>query len=323
MEGKDKLSLCGLCGNNDFTFLFSGHDYIGFSPLTFNVMKCSKCGLVCVNPYPENLVDYYDAYQKGNLKDDALLFLLPDRVKKIKKLKNSGKILDIGCGKGEFLFNMSREGWDVYGCDFYPYVCDLAKKKFGLKNIYNDDFLHVNFPEKSFDVITLWHVLEHLARPMETLKKINQLLKDDGVLIIESPDFSSIQSRFFKDKWFSLDVPRHLFQFSPKVLGKRIESAKFKIFKRDYIVNPRISFIDLKRSLLRYLGIERYPDKEKLTELTITTNFRRAKTLWILARSAFNLVCLLFSLILVLIHSDSSFRIYCKKMSGRREGERE
>jgi len=318
MEVKDKLIVCNLCGNNEFTFLFNGHDYLFFSPLVFQLMKCNKCGLVCLNPQPANIINYYDAYRKENLKKDAFLFLSPDRVKKIKKFKNSGKILDIGCGKGEFLFDMSREGWDVYGCDIYPNACDLAKKEFGLKNIYNDDLLSLNFPENSFDVITLWHVLEHLTKPLETLKKINQILKDDGVLIIESPDFSSIQSKFFKSKWFALDLPRHLFQFSPKTLEKILKLANFKIFKRDYIVNPRITFISFKKSLLRYLGIERFLNKDESEESIITTHFRKAKILWRLSRSVFNLFCVLFSLFLALIHCEDSFRVYCKKISGRK-----
>lgn len=306
------MDKCNLCGERDFVFLFSGHDYLSFSPLAFRVMRCNKCSLVCLNPRPKEMVDYYNLYHKGMLERDVFLFLLPDRVRKIKRLKTIGRILDIGCGTGGFLSEMQKEGWDVYGCDIYPDACDTAKKESGLKNVYNEDILFLNFPEKFFDIITLWHVLEHLTNPQEALKKINYLLKEDGILIIESPDFSSWQSRFFRDKWYALDLPRHLYQFSPEVLERILESAGVRIFKRDYIVNPRVTFISLKKSLLRHLKIERFLHPEEL-EKPIAISNKTNGMLWIWARAIFNLACFLFTIALVIIHQEDSFRVYCKK----------
>ncbi|MFH1258742.1 MAG: class I SAM-dependent methyltransferase [Elusimicrobiota bacterium] len=318
MIEKNNLIPCCLCGKNDFVLLFSGHDYLGFSPLTFKVMKCNQCGLVCLNPYPENLIKYYDAYHKSFLEKDIFLlpWLLPDRIKKIKKIKTPGKILDIGCGVGIFLLDMQKEGWDVYGCDIYPDSCNIAKNMNGLKNIYNEDVLSLNLSENYFDVITLWHVLEHLTKPQDTLKKINKLLKDDGILIIESPDFSSIQSKFFKSKWFPLELPRHIYQFSPNTVKKLLNSVNFEILRKDYVVNPRINFVDLKQSLLRYLGINKYlTEEEPKKKISVEEDFHKTSVTRNFFRYIFNYFCLIISLFLALIHCEDSFRVYCKKLA--------
>lgn len=310
-----QLVKCNLCKSKNFTLLFEGHDYLSFSPLTFKVVKCDRCGLVYLNPRPLNLICYYDAYRKQTLEEkDVFLFLLPNRVKKIKRFKTSGRIFDVGCGIGVFLSDMRKEGFDVYGCETYPYACDLAKKE-GLRNIYNDDILSLNLPENFFDVVTLWHVLEHLEEPRKTLKKIRQILKDDGMLVIECPDFSSLQSRFFKDKWLAVDLPRHLYHFSLNTLRKVLRSAGFEIYKMDYIINIRISFINLKRSLLRWLRLEQTPKGDEQGNLT-NLPLRKGKLIWRLLRFVLNTTCFGLSLFLNLINSKDMFRVYCKKIEG-------
>ena len=312
---EDELIPCDFCGNNDFTFLYNSHDYLSFSSLTFKVMRCKRCGLVNLNPRPENIADYYGKYPKGSGTKDSFEFLVPDRIKKIKKFKKGGRILDVGCGQGGFLNTMLKDGWEIYGVELSRDACDFAREKYGLKEINNCDLLSAVFPDNFFDVITLWHVLEHLGKPQDTLRKIYNILKEDGLLIIESPNFCSIQSRFFKDKWFNLDLPRHLYQFSPKILKRYLEKTNFKIIKKDYIVNPRINFISFKMSLLRWTGIQRAPKIEENDKLNTGTDSRKDKIAWKLFRFSFNIICLLISLFLYLINCDDSFRVYCKKTS--------
>jgi 2-polyprenyl-3-methyl-5-hydroxy-6-metoxy-1,4-benzoquinol methylase len=311
---KEKLEKCNLCGSEKFTFLFEGHDYLFFSPLAFKVMRCSRCGLVCVNPRPENIINYYREYHKRSLEKDGFHFLSSNRIKKIKKYKKGGRILDVGCGFGNFLFEMSKEGWEVYGNDISQVACDYARKEFGLKNIHTGELLSLNFPEYFFDVITLWHALEHLEKPRETLEKIHRILKNDGLLVIESPDFSSPQSRFFKDKWQALELPRHLYHFSGKTLRKLLKRAKFEIVKEDYLTDSRVSFVSLKVSLLRWLGIEKVTNRGQLEESEISADFRKAKTLWRFTRFIFNWMCFLLSRFLNFINCRDMFRVYCRKI---------
>jgi 2-polyprenyl-3-methyl-5-hydroxy-6-metoxy-1,4-benzoquinol methylase len=287
---------CDLCGQNDFNLLINGNDYLSFSPLIFKVKKCRNCGLVGLNPRPKNIANFYGEYRKGPSGKDTFDFLSPNRIKKIGKFKENGKILDIGCGQGGFLNTMKKNGWETYGVELSKEACEFARQNYGLENIKNEDLLSIDFPDNYFDVVTLWHVLEHLREPLYTLKKIYKILKKDGILIIESPNFQSIQSRVFKEKWFNLDLPRHLFQFSPATSIHYFNKTNFKIIKRDYFVNPRINFISFKKSLLRSTGILRVPKMVPATKLNLQTNSPRYKLIKRLFSFALNFFCLVISI---------------------------
>ena len=160
---------CDLCKGNDFKHLFSGRDYLSFSPLTFELKKCNRCGLVSLNPRPEDITDYYRNYRKGPIKKDGFEFLASNRIKKIRKFKKSGRILDIGCGQGGFLHSMAKDSWETYGVELSKDACDVARETYGLKDIYNGDLLSSDLPDNFFDIITLWHVLEHLGKALGNL----------------------------------------------------------------------------------------------------------------------------------------------------------
>lgn len=305
---------CDLCGQNDFSLLFNGSDYLSFSPLIFKVKKCRNCGMVGLNPRPKNISSFYGEYRKGSSGKDIFEFLSPNRIKKVEKFKKRGKILDIGCGQGGFLNTMKENGWKTYGVELSKEACEFARQTYGLRNINNDDLLSVDFPDNYFDVVTLWHVLEHLREPLSTLSKIYKILKKDGILIIESPNFHSLQSRVFKDKWFNLDLPRHLFQFSPATSIHYFNKTNFKIIQTDYFVNPRINFISLKKSLLRNFGILRVPKMVRTTKLNLHTDSHRYKLIKKLFSFTLNIFCLIISIFLNLAGCDDSFRVYCKKI---------
>ena len=99
----------------------------------------------------------------------------------------------------------------------------------GARTLMEGDFLVSPFAEESFDVVTLWHVLEHLPRPVETLKKIRGLLTPSGLLVIALPNFNSIQARVFRGRWYHLEVPRHLYHFTPGVLRNLLEKEGFDV----------------------------------------------------------------------------------------------
>ena len=303
---------CGFCGADEPVFLFEGYDYWRFSSSPFQLVKCAKCGLVYINPRAKDTSDFY-VEPKGPPIKDLFSFPGPDRVKIVSKFKKNGKVFDVGFGGGDFLCDMFKQGWDVYGNDVSGSFCAAATNKLGLKNIYKGDILDLDLPGKFFDVVTMWHTLEHMKNPKEVLARINTMLKDDGILIIESPNFSSLQSKFFKDKWHPLNLPCHTYQFTPALRRRLISSSGFAIFRRDYIVNPRISFTALRVSILRMLGIELPPDKDMIAQPEGVRKARRFHVLWVCARFMFNLSCLFLSSILILLNSDDCFRVYCRK----------
>ncbi len=190
-------------------------------------------------PNPKELPKYYesDAYISHTDSKEGFVSLLYQIIKKrainnksnlITKLNNGfGTLLDIGSGTGEFLVNAKKKGWNVQGIEPNSKARALASKK-GIELLDSIQEL----PNKEFDVITLWHVLEHLPNLDDTIKTIERLLKPDGVLIIAVPNFRSYDAKHYRNFWAAFDVPRHLWHFSRKsmtvLFSEKIQLQKIK-----------------------------------------------------------------------------------------------
>ena len=158
-----------------------------------------------------------------------------------KKIDNSTKkYLDFGCGGG---FNLERKKkaypkWDLYGLDVNEQACQSAKDK-GFA-VYFDKDLSCQLPDKFFDIINMSQVLEHLDNPIVTLKRLRGALRDDGMLTISIPNYDSYSRRIFKSFWYALDVPRHLFHFTPTTLKEILKKSGFELTKIKFWDNPKI-----------------------------------------------------------------------------------
>jgi 2-polyprenyl-3-methyl-5-hydroxy-6-metoxy-1,4-benzoquinol methylase len=141
--------------------------------------------------------------------------------------KESGRALDLGCGNGAYLLLLKKMGWDVIGVDMNDNVSREVKE--AKIPVLTGELEELKLEENSFDLITLWHVLEHLHDPLKTLKLVHRLVKDDGILFVEVPNNTSALSRLFKSNWFAWDLPRHLCHFSPTSLSKMLNQAGFEI----------------------------------------------------------------------------------------------
>jgi len=301
---------CNLCGGKNHTPLFESHDYLLYSPLTFRLVQCNACGLIFLNPRPKNMDEYYTGYYNAIFTKGYFEWLSPDRTRRINRMRPQGKMLDIGCGKGEFLSAMSKIGWDVYGNDISPDNCNYVRNTLGLKNIHCGQFESIDLPEKYFDVITLINVLEHLKEPRQTLQKIHRLLKDDGIVVIESPDFNSMQSALSGKAWYGLDLPRHLYQLSPRIVNKLLDVTGFRVIKKDYFVHALYTFLSIKNSLLRLAGIQKPPasDRDPASNAARTrTVIRKVGTI------AVDALCLTLSGVCSLVRCQDIFRLYCTK----------
>lgn len=286
---------CNLCGSRDHKAIIYSKDYTFPGTEKFQVVKCLTCGLVFINPrptddemgryYPDK---YYDRYEE--LKDESEA-IQNKKIKIVERIKKSGRILDAGCGKGYFLHNIQNKGWDVSGIEISAGAAGYARDILGIKNIYQQDILKVSLTADYFDVITLWNVIEHLSNPLQALKKAHALLKDDGVLIINCPNFNSILRVAFGDKWYQLDAPRHLYHFTPETLRQMLKISGFKIKKIDYAPFPLYATIWMKLGIFRWLGLKNFLYNAEQKEQN-TSNIARRKTFtWILARNSFNLFC--------------------------------
>lgn len=138
---------------------------------------------------------------------------------------SGGKILEIGFGNGEYLDKMRKLGWKVIGIELSKKAVSNAAKR-GLE-VYYGTVSNVHLPERSFDVIYMWHVLEHLPNPREIIREIHRLLRPDGFLFIAVPNTRNIQFKLFGKYWDQLDVPRHLFNYSPSNLRLLLNKENF------------------------------------------------------------------------------------------------
>ncbi len=140
------------------------------------------------------------------------VYSLNKKVRLISKLnKGQGMLLDIGAGTGDFLVVAKKKGWNVSGTEPNHQAKELAKQK----EIILEPATK-NFEDSTFDIITMWHVLEHVSDLENQIKELRRLLKPDGHLIIAVPNYKSYDAHYYKSFWAAYDVPRHLWHFSKK-----------------------------------------------------------------------------------------------------------
>jgi SAM-dependent methyltransferase len=156
-------------------------------------------------------------------------FTLQQKRRLVTKLtkKQKGDLLDIGAGTGAFAATMQSAGWRVTALEPDATARDNAARKYGLTLRSANDIY--TLPKQQFDLITLWHVLEHVHDLHGYFKRFQELLKEDGVLVIAVPNYTSKDAAFYKQYWAAWDVPRHLYHFSPAGMRKLGEQYGFTV----------------------------------------------------------------------------------------------
>jgi SAM-dependent methyltransferase len=245
---------CNLCGSDNTYSLFKKTDKLGTVRIEFHVVECLRCGLLYVNPRPDQgeIGKFYPAIYswKETLKADSLLtkwirrlenfyryHLLRNEVLKVIRItgKNSGKVLDIGCGTGDRLHVFRSRGFDVHGVE--PSHSATYAKDFLKLNVIEGDLFSAHFQENFFDIITLYHALEHTHDPMKVCQEIFRILKEGGFLITQVPNKDCFQFKLFKERWAAFDVPRDLYYFGIHPLSSYLKRVGFKILKIDHFMN--------------------------------------------------------------------------------------
>jgi len=220
-----ELIPCNLCDRYAFNILYRKQ----LEGLTYQIVKCKGCGLVYMNPHfakEENRELYNEDYYYFDTKDDLLnLHKAEEQFRRIKRYSSGGKLLEIGCAKGFFLKIASSHGWESYGVDISAHACMFAQKQLNL-NVIPQALEDADLPERSFDLIALWDTIEHFRDPFKALTKIKSLLKDDGMVVIETPNINSIFFALFRRHWLGFN-PFHLYYFSPYTLKGLLSKAGF------------------------------------------------------------------------------------------------
>lgn len=271
--------VCNLCGADYTKVRFLVRDRHSDEKRLFNLVKCKTCSLAYLNPRPTKaeIKEYYPPWYHSRSQKEivdiekTMIWEIPWReamhkkAKPILRYKREGRILDIGCGDGSLLKFMKELGWETYGIDFNEVSTRYAREVLGL-DVFSGRLEEVNYPEDFFDIIILFHVLEHLSDPLETLERIRPLLKKDGVLLIEVPNFASFEARIFRSKWFGIAAPLHLYQFTPYTLKAMLKSGGFTTVELGFIAEQTRYVAGYSESL-RYCLMDwgLYPLRKKQT----------------------------------------------------------
>ncbi|MBC8257126.1 MAG: class I SAM-dependent methyltransferase [Candidatus Marinimicrobia bacterium] len=231
---------CIVCGKNISTAYIEVSDRLSKSPELFQLVKCD-CNFVYLNPRPSqaNISTYYNSPEydpHNNLKNNKLgkLYKLVQSValrfkfRRISSFHKSGKILDVGGGNGEFAAFMALQGWKVVLQDKISKIDNLRDRE----NIIAVQNLEKIKKDECFNVITLWHSLEHIHNIEELYSQINRLLKPDGILLIAIPNINAPEKPFFNNKWAPFDAPRHLYHFQLNTLNELCNRYKFEIVRK-------------------------------------------------------------------------------------------
>lgn len=234
----EELQHCPICGNSGFKSYLTCTDFT-YSKDRFHIVECDSCGLRFTNPRPaqEEIGRYYDSaeYVSHNDTDSGLMFTayqavkrftLKGKTKLLKSFYNNGNALDYGAGTGDFANVIQKSGFNTSAFEPDANARNLIKRKYPNLNVIDSlDAL----TDASLQVITLWHVLEHVHTLKETLGKFHRKIAPSGTLIIAVPNCDSFDASHYGDHWAAYDVPRHLYHFTPETMSKLLHSSGFKL----------------------------------------------------------------------------------------------
>jgi 2-polyprenyl-3-methyl-5-hydroxy-6-metoxy-1,4-benzoquinol methylase len=213
----------------------------------FKILECKECGLLYTTPRPnkDEIGRYYKSEEYYSHQENKEGFI-PKVYEKVKSVnlknkygiategKEKGKALDIGCGVGDFLHTMEQHGWDCTGVEPSEDAKAIAKKRNKGQLLSSEE--QENLPDSSFDLITMWHVLEHVDDIRWQIQQLHRLCKPGGRIIIALPNYKSYDGQYYKAEWAAYDVPRHLNHFNKETLIKILEESGLRHVKTEKLV---------------------------------------------------------------------------------------
>ena len=235
------IAKCPVCGTKDFTNFMDVKDYF-LSQEEFTIVKCISCGFRFLNPRPtkSEIPNYYQSekYISHDSKGTDLIsrlyklaryYSVRHKFNIVRRYAQKGKILDIGCGTGEFLNHCRKKGFEVTGVEPNNKAKIYAQSENRIP--VEDNLESLQKTPGSFQCITMWHVLEHVHDLHETLSMIKRLLTPDGNLFIAVPNSNSWDAMYYKQFWAAYDAPRHLYHFTGHTLQEIMFRQEFEIKK--------------------------------------------------------------------------------------------
>jgi 2-polyprenyl-3-methyl-5-hydroxy-6-metoxy-1,4-benzoquinol methylase len=249
--------VCNLCGADDPETVYEaqseptrGRDLVhtfrasGDELLTDRLVRCRRCSLEYVSPRPRG-GDIVAAYAAGD--DPAYVSQVDARKRTFDKAlgrieglrPQKGRLLDVGTAAGAFLGAAKARGWEVEGCEPNRWMAEWGSRHYGVF-IRAGELFDQEYPQKSFDVVTLWDVVEHTPDPARVLSRISELLKPGGLLIINYPDRGSWIARLLGRRWPFLSSV-HLYYFRRETLSRMLEGHGFEVAQ----LRPHFQWLEL------------------------------------------------------------------------------
>ncbi len=271
----DRPSICPVCHSTTFSLAFTSvdkrfDDRPGSDEL-YVIWRCGQCGLGVTSPplsQPDQAAAYPDCYEpfvqsvqpsasrlRSALSDSVLksvgyarpdAWSLPGFLSRVLFIVRCwswcppppppGRLLDVGCGSGVYGASLLRIGWHVHGLE--PDKCAARRAQAAGLEVQANGLLEAELPEEAYNVVRLWHVLEHLPDPILALQHIRPCLRQGGLLMIEVPNWTGLGARLTNDYWFHLDLPRHRVHFTPTSLSLAVTQAGYVVQQIRHIPNP-------------------------------------------------------------------------------------
>ena len=238
---KFNVHSCPVCGGNKFSPFLTCTDFF-VSEEEFKIKQCSNCGFKITEEIEDeqNIGHYYQSEKyishsnttKGfvnSIYHRIRKYMLGRKRRLVEKSAaiRKGNLLDVGTGTGFFLNEMREYGWQVTGVEKSEDARKFAKSEFDLNNLPTEELFELK--ETSYDVVSLWHVLEHIHQLDVNMEQFSKLLKKDGKLIIAVPNHHSYDAKHYKQFWAAYDVPRHIWHFAPEQMEAFGKKHGFKL----------------------------------------------------------------------------------------------
>jgi SAM-dependent methyltransferase len=233
---------CPSCRSENIEFEIGLKDYF-LSQEDFEIWICNDCKVSFTYPFPpeSEIQRYYSSenyYSHSDDKNGLIPFMykivksfnINTKYKQVTEGMTPGSLLDFGCGIGDFLVHARSKGWSVHGIETNEKARRIASDKLNCEILDGKGLSH--FPDNHFDLITLFHVLEHVYSPDDLLSNLLRVLKPDGRLIFALPNKNSYDAKFYKKFWAGWDVPRHLWHFNSESINEMLKNHQMRKFRQ-------------------------------------------------------------------------------------------
>ena len=234
-----EINNCKICDGSEFKLFLNTKDYF-YTKEEFTLSKCNNCGFVFTNPVPENLGRYYDTEEylshdtaNVNIISKIYGFIRNLNISRKYNIVSSyvprGTILDIGCGTGELLAFFKKNGWKTKGVEPNQKARQTAVSTNNVDVLGEDEINQIDL--ESQDVVSMWHVLEHVEELNTRIAQVKRLTRKNGVMIFALPNLNSPDSKKYGKYWAGLDVPRHLYHFTEDSFSRLMDKHNLKLIK--------------------------------------------------------------------------------------------